>query len=150
MKVGFTGTRQGMTDQQHAEVADILSTLRSDIFESEFHHGNCVGADEQALEIATNLNYYTIAHPASGLDDLQISVFASDEARNYRQPLARNRDIVREADVMIATPKEMEQPRSARGSGTWFTIEHCRKQNIKRRLIIVWPNGSVTKESNDN
>lgn len=140
MDVGFTGTRHGMTEAQASYVRTLLEKFRSDIFESRFHHGNCVGADDEALDIANELDYYTIAHPTN-MPALQIPVFKSHESMNYRQPLARNRDIARVADVVIAAPKETAWPKSIRGSGTWYTIEHCRKQNVKRRCIIVWPDG---------
>jgi len=142
MNVGFTGTREGMTKDQKEQVENLLLYFRSDIFESVFHHGNCIGADEQALELAGKLNYYTIAHPTD-MPNLQIPVSHSHESREVRQPLARNRDIVRESDVVIAAPKEDVEPKHYRGSGTWFTINHCRKQNINRRYLIVWPDGQV-------
>jgi hypothetical protein len=145
MVVGFTGTREGMTANQKEMVEELLTEFRADIFEPWFHHGNCIGADEQALEIAKRLGYKTMAHPTD-MPNLQISVMYSDAWEQVEQPLKRNRDIVRKADVMIAAPKESEEPKSSRGSGTWFTIRHCRKQNVKRRCFIVWPNGKYTLE----
>lgn len=142
MRVGFTGTRKGMTNDQKFKVREELEYYRSDVFEFWFLHGNCVGSDEQALHIATSLGYKTRAYPTD-MPDLQIPVFLSDEAMEYAQPLTRNRRIVRDADVMIATPKESVEPASYRGSGTWFTINHCRKQNVKRTCLIIWPNGRV-------
>jgi hypothetical protein len=34
---------------------------------SQFHHGDCIGSDAQAAEIAVGLGYRIIAHP--GCDD---------------------------------------------------------------------------------
>jgi hypothetical protein len=141
MNVGFTGTREGMTDAQKNMVRVLLTEFRTDDLQvPDFHHGNCIGADDEALEIANELDYYTIAHPTD-MPRFQIDTFKSDEVRKVKQPLKRNRDIVRESDVMIATPKETMWPETTRGSGTWFTIEHCRKQNVMRKCHIVWPDG---------
>jgi hypothetical protein len=43
MKVGFTGTRKGMTPQQRVAFAELVITLRP----TQAHHGDCVGADAE-------------------------------------------------------------------------------------------------------
>jgi len=43
MRVGFTGTSQGMTRPQQEAVAALLL----DPVPNEAHHGNCVGADAE-------------------------------------------------------------------------------------------------------
>lgn len=45
MILGFTGTRQGMTDYQQAQVRRFLVAYQCTIL----HHGDCIGADAQAL-----------------------------------------------------------------------------------------------------
>lgn len=42
MKIGFTGTRHGMTNQQKNQFFKIIINL-NDL--KEFHHGDCIGAD---------------------------------------------------------------------------------------------------------
>jgi hypothetical protein len=39
-KIGFTGTKDGMTDPQKSTLRDLL-----DGGSGEFHHGDCVGAE---------------------------------------------------------------------------------------------------------
>jgi hypothetical protein len=47
-KIGFTGTQDGMTDQQKSMLRDLL-----DGGTGEFHHGDGIGADSEAHDIAT-------------------------------------------------------------------------------------------------
>ena len=55
--VGFTGTRQGMTDDQKCALRKLLSEIaRNGSFPLLFHHGDCVGSDEEAHEIAVGLD----------------------------------------------------------------------------------------------
>jgi len=49
MRIGFRGTRDGMTDQQKESLRQVLAEYQPD----EFHHGDFVGADAEAHEIVT-------------------------------------------------------------------------------------------------
>jgi len=53
MKVGFTGTQAGLTPKQKLELRSLLMDYRDDI--TEFHHGDCIGADADAHEIAAEI-----------------------------------------------------------------------------------------------
>lgn len=140
MKIGFTGTRMGMTEEQRQTVAGLLQQLPDGDTpaESEFHHGACVGADEQAAMIAGNLGYHLVAHPGI-VDGRWRSLFVSHEERELMPTLVRNRDIVAEAELVIATPFE-KHPRR-RGSGTWATIREALKAS--KPLYVVWSDGSM-------
>ena len=59
-----------------------------------------------------------------------------------KAPMQRNRDIVADADVMIACPPNYVEIK--RGSGTWATIKFTRR--AKKPLYIVFPNGKIQKE----
>ena len=50
MKIGITGTREGMNDSQVSRVTQLLFDMGPD---HELHHGDCVGVD---IQIATGLN----------------------------------------------------------------------------------------------
>jgi hypothetical protein len=141
MKVGFTGSRFGMTDAQQQEFLVLMGKLGAD----EFHHGDCVGADEQAANLARELSKipYIIIHPPE------------DETHRAFNPhywillptkrhFARNRDIVDQTEVLIATPNC--DPLAMYG-GTVYTIEYARKKG--KRCYVIWPNGMSELRHND-
>jgi hypothetical protein len=59
-----------------------------------------------------------------------------DHTSEPKSFLARNRDIVDETDMLIATPATKKET-----GGTWYTINYSRKQKKKR--MIVYPDGSI-------
>jgi hypothetical protein len=138
-KIGFTGTREGMTEKQQTSLARYLSSFDR----VHFNHGNCVGADEEAAKIAHGLGFITIAHPSIAHPHLQAD-FRSVEMREPREPLARNKTIVDNSDRLVATPKENSEPVPSRGQGTWFTIRYARKK--EKTVVTIWPNGDVVIE----
>ncbi len=134
MKVGFTGTRKGLTHEQRDKLENILWDLSVD----EFHHGDCIGADAESHDVALKLSLYTIIHPPI-VSDLR----AFKEADSHREPksyFARNRDIVNESDTLIATPATEEETIG----GTWYTINYAIK--IHKPVIIINPNGEIVKK----
>lgn len=102
MKVGFTGTRQGMSAAQCRQLQTVLYALRGVL---EFHHGGAVGSDRQAAQLAATLGFVT-EHPAKG------------------DPLGRNRAIVASVDLLIAAP---ESDTEVLRSGTWATVRYARQ-----------------------
>jgi len=139
MRVGFTGTREGFTEPQ-------LGAFRSWFTGKvavEFHHGACVGADAGAVWAihGTREVQLIAAHPGDipALTDTD-AMKASDTISGFRPCLARNRDIVDAADVLLACPKGPEERRS----GTWSTIRYARR--CRKPVVIFWPDGSITEE----
>lgn len=143
MRIGFTGTQQGMSARQ----MDVLDALLQDIkmdghtLSVEFHHGDCIGADEQAHRIAEMHGLYRIIHPP--LDNSR-RAWCKDAALVHepRAYLDRNRDIVRASEILIATPA---QEREMIRSGTWSTVRYARK--LRRVRYIVMPNGYLKREA---
>lgn len=119
MKVGFTGTQQGMTWYQLVALRGHLHLLGA----TELHHGDCVGADAEADEVAREMGLRTVSHPPA--DPKKRAFCASNEMREPELYLERNHDIVDETDVLIAAPRtDEEQLRS----GTWSTVRYARKR----------------------
>ena len=135
MKIGFTGTRDGMTNEQKRTLASILSWYASRENAERFVHGACIGADGQAATIAKNLAYTTVARP-SNIEGMQTSV-RSDINLHSQRPLDRNKDIVKTTDLLIACPRETEE---VQRSGTWSTIRYA--LTLLKPVIIIYPDGS--------
>lgn len=120
--IGFTGTQEGMTALQKQGVLNILSTLRGAQYEY-FHHGDCIGADEEAHKIAQGLGYKIIIHPPLN-QSKRAFCEGADTILRPKEYLDRNEDIVCSSNVLIATPKEMEE---VLRSGTWSTVRRGKK-----------------------
>lgn len=128
---GFTGTQRGMTDKQLSVVKDILVNTKP-----IFHHGDCIGADKQAHDIAEALKLSIILHPP--IIEIKRAFCVADECRIPKPYIDRNHDIVNESNHMIATPGEyVEQLRS----GTWATIRFGKK--CGKTVYIIMPDGTI-------
>lgn len=141
IQIGFTGTQKGMTFEQRLSVKGLLQ-------DREFiaHHGDCVGADETFDELCrlekgcrsihihpcnlTTKRAYCDVRP--GIDHLYA----------VKPPLQRNKDIVAQVDLLIATPGE-ETPQ--RRSGTWATIRYAQNSGLRFSIHIVMPSGIVVE-----
>jgi hypothetical protein len=134
VKMGFTGTRNGMTAAQRTAV---LMLLR-DYEPAEVHHGDCVGADAQFADLAKSaIGARVVAHPGPD-GDLRAHALCDEEWRPLTH-FARNRNIVEQTDVLIATPPAMHELPSG---GTWYTIRYARK--VGKLNVVVWPDGTIT------
>jgi len=142
MIIGFTGTSNGMTQQQKRSVKKLLRELKP----SEFHHGDCVGADEQAHKFVLRFgSIKTIVHPPLN-EKARAFVhkkYGASEVLEPKEYLERNKDIVTACDTLVATPKG-SQPRKEIRSGTWATIREGVKQGKKIRIVL--PDGDVVDE----
>ena len=130
MKVGITGTREGMNQKQAKQVYEFLSQFPAG---TEFHHGDCKGVDCQAALIAKNLNFKIVCHPP--LSSEMQGFFGGDEVREKLGYLARDRNVVDETDTLIVVPLHDEwQPKG----GTWYTHDYAIKKG--KPVTIFYPN----------
>ena len=124
-KIGFTGTQRGMSPNQRHELLLLLSNEKC-----EFHHGDCIGADEEAHLIATNCGCTIYVHPPE--NSSKRAFCKAQHIRELKPYLKRNQDIIDETDFIIAAPKSEKYERR---SGTWWTIKHANK--IGKKVIIL-------------
>lgn len=136
MKVGFTGTQQGMSSEQRATVAEILNSLGHI---SVAIHGACIGADYDFNQICSEMDIPIEAYPSTIKGKTAECVGAW--LHPPMPPLDRNRAIVERADIILACPAQYEE---ILRSGTWATVRYARKANVK--LIIIYPNGVTRNE----
>ena len=141
-KVGFTGSREGLTEAQRQSLRQWLREHPP----TEVRHGACIGTDaEFSCAVVDCIPIggeppYEVAHP-SNLKGTQWKECWADEIRKPLPPLDRNRNIVDAVDVLLVGPKGPEELRS----GTWSCVRYARKSG--KRIVIFWPNGEVTEEN---
>jgi len=100
-----------------------------------FHHGDCIGADTQALRLVRELFPVCVIHgwPQS-LIPSKVSYNFCHIRHASMHPLDRNKRIVDASDLLIAAPKtETEQLRS----GTWATVRYAKYR--KKNVHILFP-----------
>lgn len=120
MKVGFTGTRLGMT--RHQKEQFVLKMFELD--PAEFHHGDCEGADAEAHDIVREFfpHVWIVVYPPKS--DYRRAFKVGDEMKEPEAYIPRDRKIVESTDFLIGAPKSNEE---ILRSGTWATIRHARK-----------------------
>jgi hypothetical protein len=129
MKVGFTGTRKGLSEKQKELLKDFF--INNNI--TELHHGDALGADTEAHNIFISIypNAKVVLYPS----DLERANNKATNLVEYRPtpPLKRNEDIVRNCNLLIVCPKsEKEEKRS----GTWATYRHAKSINKPIKILV--------------
>lgn len=140
--LGFTGTRQGLTQTQRAA---LLRSLRKTLdvtasgLHQTVHHGLCVGADEEFHFLIRSLFFKVIivGHPGAVPERLRSSA-PVDELRAVKPPIERNHDIVNETRFLLACPFGDHE---ILHSGTWSTIRYAHRMG--RPYTIILPDGSL-------
>jgi hypothetical protein len=136
MFYGFTGTREGTSDDQRYALRLWFDRNRP----KQLHHGACVGADADMVTIAAGL-CLIVAHPPE--EEAYLSAYAAGLSDRRMLPLpylVRNRAIVDACQLLIACPKGEEEQRS----GTWSTVRYAREKG--KPVVIIWPTGIVEGE----
>ena len=146
--IGFTGSRDGLTEPQGKALRGLLDGFISAHAAStpdsipQFHHGDCVGADALSGDAAHEAGYEIHIHPPN-IGTLRAYCANRYPATVYEALpyLVRNRNIVDRTDILMAAPNGPETTRS----GTWSTVRYARKKS--KEIWIVYPDGSVVKEN---
>jgi len=132
-RFGFTGTRHGMTPAQKLALRGYLTGGTG-----ELHHGDCVGADSEAHDIADECGYAIIIHPPKDYSKRAWREVPKHMIRLENTYFARNRNIVDETVSLIATPFEADG--QAKG-GTWYTVGYARKMG--KVVVLIRPDGTI-------
>jgi len=134
MKAGVTGTQHGWTEAQRVQFTLMVSEM--DII--EWHHGDCVGVDEQAsLVVRRRFGQGVIhSHPP---DNPKKRAWVPSGMIHIEKPyLDRNDDIVDAIETLFAIPQGYK---NVVRSGTWYTYREAIKQS--RQVILILPSGEV-------
>lgn len=134
MILGFTGTRDGMTDKQRESVAEFLYNQRPTVV----HHGDCIGADSQFHDSALLM----IPAPQIEIHPCTLTKFRAYRKASIIHPVKppkdRNKDIVRASTELLAAPKTT--PNKSPRSGTWQTVRLM--LSFKKTVWVIWPDGT--------
>lgn len=136
-RLGFTGTREGMTLAQKKEVFHLLGVWRPRAVE----HGCCVGADVDFHKLVRKVLPLAKVVGRPSLNKLDRShELSCDLTMGRKGPLQRNRSIVDACDTLLACPKGPEELRS----GTWSCVRYARRTWTP--VTLVYPDGRVVTE----
>lgn len=138
--VGFTGRRDALPLTQKVSLSQVIHELNP----SEFHHGDCVGADHEAHYIVYQETQANIRiHPP--VNNRYRAFCSGDPARvlvlPMRRYISRNHDIVDVCNILLAAPATYDERVR---SGTWATIRYARRADTT--VVIVYPQGQVEVE----
>jgi hypothetical protein len=141
VRLGFTGTRSGMTEAQKQAFTRFVMAIDY----VEFHHGDCVGADADAHEIVSRHPRHTIIiHPP--VSDKDRAFCKGDVVRSPKTYFARNRHIVLETEETVGCPYQNQEPVPPTG-GTWYTLKYSEK--VKHTTHVIWPDGDMLSSAGD-
>jgi len=143
--IGFTGNQHGMSEIQYNVFRGIIILLNSQ-YDIVFHHGVCIGSDEDAHNIVMDYTNAKIQlHPPIKTNKMfKVENNKRIKTKDPKEYLERNRDIVNASRFIFATPKTNKEKTR---SGTWSTIRYNRKKN--KHTYIILPKGLVVKDKKE-
>lgn len=121
--VGFSGSRDGLIKFQRDNLREVLAKIRALHPDKNlvFQHGDCVGCDAQAHDIAIELGYIIEIRPPR---QPKLRAFKEGDVVHSPKTYAhRNWDIVNTSDCLVATPR-------ASSRGTLMTMKFAKKVNL--------------------
>lgn len=117
MKIGFTGSRLGMSQHQKEQFVLKMQELGP----TEFHHGDCEGADAEAHDLVREFfpEVWIVVYPPKS--DYRRAFKQGDEFKPPESYLKRDKNIVMATEHLFGAPKS-DNPIIR--SGTWTTIRY--------------------------
>jgi hypothetical protein len=148
--VGITGTQTGLTDNQRKTLEKTFKLFETNFKNFHLLHGDCVGVDCEAHCLYLRMNFggkIIIFPPKNNIKRAYCTSLQSSQTiiLPEEEYLVRNKNIVQNADILIACPKE-ENGEMIR-SGTWFTVRYAK--NFYNKIILIRPSGKI-EILNDN
>ena len=143
--IGFSGTRDGMTDCQISAIREELTQIANKK-KIIAHHGDCVGADQQFHAICESIRdlfnnptwIKIVIHPPFA--KTLRAYCRGDEIRSPKSYRERNEDIARSSQKFLAAPKsDVDDFRS----GTWQTVRMAEEQPVVKSITIYQRDGEV-------
>jgi len=130
IRIGFTGNRYGLNEEQRNQIINLLDKYDNMII----LHGDCIGSDTDFHNLC--INYRNLKSSKK----IIIHIYPPDKSTlrgfnkgdlimDMKPYLDRNMDIINNSDLLVACPfdKNKEELRS----GTWSTIRQARKKKMK-------------------
>lgn len=139
MKIGFLGTLREFTQVQRDLFIDTI--IKFGVVE-EFHHGDCVGSDENAHNIIRLIapDCEICVHPP--VREMHRAYCEGDVDFVQMDYIARNQEIVDFSDVVVACIHEFIKGQARSGANDpWRAIEYAKSQKI--HTIIINNEGKV-------
>lgn len=132
--IGITGTRNGCTERQRIGVqAQLEQHWDGSLGTAFFHHGDCVGVDEESQRWAREFGYVAVGHPPTYSN---LRAWTTNEINFPAKPyMVRNQEIVDAVSTLIVVPSgpEAENPRS----GTWATYRMAVRAGVE--TVVIQP-----------
>lgn len=101
-----------------------------------FHHGKCIGADEETNNYLRLNGFKTVGHPP--INHKYLSACEVDFLLPAKEYIARNHDIVDTSVTLIVAPREAFE---VTRSGTWATYRYAKTQ--KKHIIVIYLGGEM-------
>lgn len=136
MIIGFTGTREGMTYEQKSRFAVEIAAYD----QLTFVHGDCIGADEEAHEIAMKHTGCRIEIRGCNYPNMRAYCKGAAVTHQIASPLARNRVIVETCHRLIGCPR-VAAWRDLKRGGSVYTIRFAIR--FPRHTTVIAPNGQL-------
>ena len=132
--IGFTGVSSHADTGVTRGTSDRLLQLRDEGFD-EFHHGDCVGADQAAHRRAVRAGFRIVIHPPLDESRRAFCIGRNVTVLDPGPYLKRNANIVAASEYLIAMVADPAQ--EVLRSGEWATVRYARKANKYVELICA-------------
>jgi hypothetical protein len=143
-RIGFTGTREGLTKPQRKMLEEQIAQLYAEGLRV-VHHGCCIGADVEFHDLVWKIPGIRIEGHPSTFIKFRADVKCMEQCAILyppAPPLTRNKDIVNSTQLLLAAPAQHTE---VLRSGTWSTIRYA---HYRIPVRIITPAGTTYTRRN--